>query len=305
MRLSAKIGLYTVVLAGVVGGTSAWAVTDKAVAISIDGQVRTVHTRAGTVGAVLKQTHLAVDPHDVIAPPVSSSVHDGSKVVLRRGRELHLMVDGHGRDVWTTALTVNDALSELGYGTGKTVSVSRSQRLALTPTQITLLTPKHISIRADGKTTALLTTVPTVAAALTAAHVVLGAEDKISAAPPTAITNGEVVTIQRVRKAITTATVKIPFTKTTEQDATRLIGTTIVVQNGRDGSYARTFQFIYVDGKLAGKRLIKKVVTKKPVDQITKVGTKAKPVPQPVYRVSTPNPAGIVTSVKPVSPSLR
>ena len=38
MRKSAKLGLYAVVLTGMVGGTAAWATTDKAVAVTIDGE---------------------------------------------------------------------------------------------------------------------------------------------------------------------------------------------------------------------------------------------------------------------------
>lgn len=278
MRLSAKIGLYTAVLAGVVGGTSAWAITDKAVAVSVDGQVRTVHTRAGTVGGALEQAHLSVAAHDAIAPAVTAPVHDGSKVILLRGRELHLTIDAQRRDVWTTATTVSTALSELGYGTGKAVSVSRSARLPLTPTQITLLTPKHVSVQVDRRALALITTETTVDDALRAAHVTLGPNDTVSAALFTPIADGQVLTVKRVRLETKTHKIKLPFTKKVEKDDKRLVGTTIIDQHGKRGSSTQTFQFIYVDGLLAGKRLLSTVMTKKPVTQITKVGTKKKPV---------------------------
>lgn len=281
MRLSAKIGLYTAVLAGVVGGTSAWAITDKAVALSVDGQVRTVHTRAGTVGGTLDQARLAVAQHDAVAPAVSASVHDGSTIVVRRGRQLELTVDGASGDVWTTAPTVDDALGELGYGTAKTVSVPRAARLPLTKTQITLLTPRHILVRVDGKTLTVITTEKTVATALGAAHVSLGFDDIVSASLSAPITDGQILTVKRVRLAATTTTTKLPFPSEVRKDAKRLIGTTIVVQHGKTGLETQRFQFVYVDGKLAGKRLLSTVVTREPVPQITKVGTGSKPVVKP------------------------
>lgn len=285
MRRSAKISLYAVVLAGVVGGTGAWALTDKSVSLSVDGQARTVHTRAGTVAGALKDAHLKLAEHDVIAPAVSAGIHDGSRVVVRRGRELHLVVDGQGKDVWTTAATVDAALSELGYGPGKVVSVSRAKRLPLTPTAITLLTPKHVTFIADHKKVAVLTTQQTVAAAMAAAHVSVGQNDTVSAPLASAITEGQTVTVKRVRYVVQNSNVKVPFDKKKEADDTRLLGTTIVVQSGKQGLDARIFQFIYVDGKFVGQRLITSAMVNKPVAEITRIGVKvavvekAKPVP--------------------------
>ncbi|MDQ6938327.1 MAG: ubiquitin-like domain-containing protein, partial [Actinomycetota bacterium] len=180
MRTSAKYGLYGIVLTAMVGGTLAWASADKAVAVSVDGQTRTIHTRAGTVGGALDGAHLRVAPHDAVAPATSAPVHDGSRVVLRRGRLLKLSVDGRSVDVWTTATTVQEALGELGYGTGKTVSVSRSTRLPLSPTEISLLTPKPVTIKADGKTRAYRTTADSVSLVLLEAGVYVGASDRVS-----------------------------------------------------------------------------------------------------------------------------
>jgi uncharacterized protein YabE (DUF348 family) len=279
VRKSAKLGLYALVLTGMVGGTAAWATTDKAVAVTIDGQARTVHTRAGTVGGALKSAHVSVGAHDVLAPAKATKLHDGSRVVVLRGRQLRLNVDGKLTTVWTTASTVSQALAELGYGTDETVSVSRSTRLPLTPTQLTLLTPKAVSIHADHRVLEIITTDRTVGQALTAAGLRVGSRDQLSAAAASAVTDGQVIVLKRVRLATKTTTKAIAFTTKTSKDSSAFKGTTIVVKAGHKGLQKITWQLVYVDGKLVGKRVTATVVAKKAVTKVQKVGTKSKPEP--------------------------
>jgi resuscitation-promoting factor RpfB len=281
VRKSAKFGLYALVLTGMVGGTAAWATTDKAVAVTIDGQARTIHTRAGTVGGALKSAHVGVGAHDVLAPAEATKLHDGSRIVVLRGRQLRLNVDGTLTTVWTTASTVSQALSELGYGTNETVSVSRSTRLPLTPTQLTLLTPKAVSIRADHRVLEIITTDRTVGQALSAAGVRVGTRDKLSAPATSRLTDGQVIVLKRVRVATKTTTKDIPFTTKTSTDSSVFKGTTVVVKDGHKGLQKITWQLVYVDGKLVGKRVTSTVVAKKAVTKVQKVGTKSKPKPKP------------------------
>jgi uncharacterized protein YabE (DUF348 family) len=105
VRKSAKFCLYAVVLAGVVGGTAAWATTEKSVKVSIDGQIRTIHTRAATVGDVLSGDHIVVGAHDALAPADNAGIYDGSQIVIKRGRLLELDIDGTNKDVWRSSAT--------------------------------------------------------------------------------------------------------------------------------------------------------------------------------------------------------
>ncbi len=279
MRKSAKLGLYALVLSGMVGGTAAWATTDKAVAVTIDGQARTIHTRAGTVGGALKAAHVGIGAHDVLAPAAATKLHDGSRIVVLRGRQLRLNVDGKLITVWTTASTVSQALAELGYGTDETVSVSRATRLPLTPTQITLLTPKAVTIRADHSAVEVITTDRTVGQALAAAGLRVGPQDQLSAPVTSALTDGEVIVLKRVKTTTTTTTKSIPYTTKTTKDSDEFKGTTVVIKLGHAGLQKVTWQLVYVDGKLVGKRITATVIVTKPVSKVQKVGTKSKPKP--------------------------
>jgi uncharacterized protein YabE (DUF348 family) len=246
---------------------------DKSVNLVVDGQARTVHTTAARVSDVLKTTGYSVGAHDVIAPSLTSSVHDHSRVVLNRGRLLHLDVNGVRKDVWTTAPTVEAAMQQLGYSTANFTSVSRSQRLPLTPTDIAIRSPKWVTLVHDGHTETISTTEPTVGALLTDLGVKLGGTDKVSPGSKTELASVARVVVQRIHSSRVTAAKALPFPTSRVSSSSLPSGTTQVAQAGRNGKAELLYSVVYVDGKIAGKTLVKTTVVQHPVPQIIRVGT--------------------------------
>jgi uncharacterized protein YabE (DUF348 family) len=281
-----KYGLYGAVLAGVVGATVAWANVDKTVTLRVDGQVEKVHTVAGNVRGVLLVARYPVGVHDVIAPALDARVHNGSEIVLRRGRLLRLNVDGIPRSVWVTAPTVAQALSQLGYPDGDYSSVSRDQRLPLSPTAITLRRPKTVEVIADGHDRTVTTTTPTVATLLAQLGIAVGPQDMLSAVANSPLRDGETIDVTRVRSNSVVKNHPVPFPTQRVGDSTMYVGDSKLVRNGKNGVEAVTTATVTVDGKVVGRTIVKRVVTKPPIAAIVKVGTKPKPAPPaPVINV--------------------
>jgi uncharacterized protein YabE (DUF348 family) len=279
VRRSVKYGLYGAVLAGVVGATVAWANVDKTVTLRVDGQVQKVHTVAGSVRGVLEIAHYPVGPHDVVAPALDARVHNGSEIVLRRGRLLRLSVDGIPRNVWVTAPTVAQALSQLGYPDKDFSSVSRDQRLPLSPTAITVRRPKHIRITADGRTRIVVTTAPTVAVLLADLRIAVGPQDMLSAVASSSLRDGETIDVTRVRANNVVKNHPVPFPTQQVGDPTMYVGQSQLVRHGTNGVEAVTVEVVSVDGKVVGRTIVKRVVTRPPIAEIVKVGTKPQPAP--------------------------
>jgi uncharacterized protein YabE (DUF348 family) len=288
-----KYGLYAVVLTGLVGGTVAWVSVDKSVKISVDGQTKTVHTTSGSVRGALADAGVSVGAHDLVAPAESAKVHNGSEIVLKRGRLLHLNIDGQARDIWVTAPTVADALGQLGYSTADFSSVSRSKRLPLTPTEIELRTDKSVNVIADKRTQAVQSTDATVAQLLSDLQIRLNPNDRVSVPLKSAFADGSTIIIQRVIKRNRTQSLAVPFTVTTQPDPTMTKGTTKVVQDGKPGTRQITYAYVYVDGKVTGKTQIANKVVAAAQNKVVHTGTKA--LPTPVVSPSTgssSSPAG-------------
>jgi uncharacterized protein YabE (DUF348 family) len=281
-----KYGLYGAVLAGLVGGTVAWTTVDKTISLVVDGQATSVHTTASEVGAVLSAAGYHPGEHDILAPSVSSAVHNGSRIVYNRGRLLHLDVNGDRKDVWTTAPTVAAALAQLGYSTTDFTSVSRSQRLPLGATDIAVRTPKLVTVTHDGKTTQASTTDATVGALMHDLGITVGADDQVTPAWDAPITDGAQIVIAKVTRTTVTENQVVPFPTSSTPDPNLLVGQTQIVTPGKNGLAEITYSVVYVDGQLAGKTPVNTVVLKAPVPQVQHTGAMTAPPPPPAPSVT-------------------
>ena len=283
MLRSVKYGIYAAVLAGLVAVPAIWTSMDKSVHLVVDGKARTVRTDADRVGDVVRAAGYRVTGHDLLAPSAASTVHNGEHIVLRRGRLLHLTVDGRNTAVWTTATTVQEALDQLGYQMSDFVSVSRSQRLPLRPTDIVIRQPQSVLVVHDGKRQQVTTTAATVGQLLADLGVAVGTHDRVSAPLNSTLVGRSTVVVLRVHNQLLTRTVQIPYRTTKKADGSLYRGTTEIVRSGRTGAARETDLLIYVDGKLAAKSVVARRVVQAPRDQVVAVGT---------MRIDPSTPAG-------------
>jgi uncharacterized protein YabE (DUF348 family) len=275
---SVKYGLNGAVLAGLIGVPALWSTVDKTVDLVVDGRTQAIQTTAQNVGEVLHSTGYRVSSHDLLAPVASTHLKNGTRIVLRRGRLLHLDVDGALTSVWTTAPTVSEALAELGYTAGDFVSVSRSRRLPLGVTDIDIRTPRLVTIVHDGRREQVTTTEPTVGQMLADLGIDLGTSDRLSVPASTAVVAGQVVRVERVSKRTVTQTRTLPFPVTKRLDSSMFAGRTKVIRPGKRGELLVTYSLVYVDGRVVGRTKVRSRVVAAPRRQVVNVGTKRRQV---------------------------
>jgi uncharacterized protein YabE (DUF348 family) len=283
VRRSVIYGLCGFALAGVIGGTVAWAGVDdsKTVNLKIDGEPKQIHTTAKTVGAALEKAGYPVGPHDVVAPAAETKVRNHGEVILKRGRLLHLMVDGQARDIWVTAPTVAEALAQLGYTPADFSSVSRDKRLALTPTAIEIRSPKQITIIHDHKNQTVTTTDATVRDLFAHIGLKVNRHDRLSVKSTAVLKNGQKITLQRVVGKVMTERHTIGYSTTTQQDSSMYKGESSVARDGALGTSTVRYWVVWIDGKQIEKIRTSSRVVQPPVSRIEKVGTKERPPPPP------------------------
>jgi len=271
---------------------------DKAVSLSLDGDSSSVHVFGSTVGDLLAKQEIAVGEHDLVQPAADASLHDGDTVVVRYGRKLTVTMDGKTTDYWTTATSVDAALTELGIRADTAnLSVSRSQPLGRAGLAVTITSPKNISVTVDGATKTVASNGSTVADALQQLEVTLGAQDRVNPAPETALTEGLAVTVNRVEKKTVNETQPVAFKVTNQDDGNLAKGTKQVTTKGVAGEQTVTFEEVWVDGKLESRNQTGAQVTKNPVDQVVAVGTKVAAPPPAAAAPASPPPAGNTSGV--------
>jgi uncharacterized protein YabE (DUF348 family) len=281
VRRSLKYGLYGALLAGVVAGSAAFATAASGTPITlvVDGQAKKIDTSASDVQGVLTSAGYTFGPHDIIAPSLQSRVTSGMRVVLDRGRLLRLLVDGKPRDVWTTEPTVAQALEAHGYPLSDFVSVSRSERLPLTATDIVLRSPKAVTVLHDHKRQRVTTTSGTVGQLLDELHVVVRPQDEVQPSVQTVLRNGMTIHVGRVSTKRVTERESVPYPVIKHYNSAMYTDQVNVTTYGRQGSDNVTYTVIYVDGKFQRRIVIHRAVLVAPRAQVETVGTKQRPVP--------------------------
>jgi uncharacterized protein YabE (DUF348 family) len=304
LRRSVKYGLYGLTVAGVLSGTAAWAVApapSKTIDLKIDGHHQQVSTTAKNVSDALAAAGVSVDSHDLVAPDLGSSIDNGSTIVVRRGHLLHLTVNGKSSDVWVNADSVDEALTQLGYNSNTLVSVSRSMRLDTlargAATNLSIASPKRLVIQVDRRTLTVTSAASTVADALSHAMVFVGPSDRLSAPRASLVRDNQVIKVQRVRYATSVTSVRVGFQRVTERDSSSYVGQSRLVTTGKPGLKRVTYRLTYLDGKLAGKAPVRTTLVTAPVNQVTRVGTKQRPV------VTAPKPAPVAKQPAPRTPT--
>ncbi|MDJ0341364.1 ubiquitin-like domain-containing protein [Streptomyces sp. H10-C2] len=273
-----KLLPQALVVAFLAGGTVAFLAGDKDVRLTVDGEPRTLHTFAGDVEEVLEQQGVPVGEHDLVAPGRQAELHDGDEIVVRYGRPVSLTLDGHRRQLWTTAGTVDEALRELGVrAEGAHLSASRSSSIGRHGLDLDVRTERTVTFLADGRERTVRTNAATVREAVAQSGITLQNQDTTSVDPDSFPREGQTISVLRISGTEEVREEPVPFRTEKHKDATLFQGTEAVDIPGRAGVRRVTYAFRTVNGVKQRPKVTDSDIVKEPVTQVVRTGTKALP----------------------------
>lgn len=270
--------LYTVVAALLVtltvGGFMALA-RHKTVTVDVDGEVTSLNTMSSTVKDVLTDAGYALSERDVVAPAADAELSDGDAVVLRRARLVDLSVDGHQRQVWTTALTVDEALEQFALADDVHVSASRSQRLPLDGAALDVVEPVVVQL-SDGGNPAeeVRLAAPTVGEFLAELGRPLEQADTVEPPADTPMTKGLDITVTRDRVENVVETLPLPPPVERIEDVTMNMSRSEVEDPGVPGVQDVTFAVHEINGVEVERHEVGSDVTTPAQPKVVRVGAK-------------------------------
>jgi uncharacterized protein YabE (DUF348 family) len=269
------------ILVSLIGGGAAAIAMNKSVTVDIDGEAHQVSTYADTVGEVLEDEGISVGAHDALSPSPSAAINDDGKIVLQRGRQLHLVIDGEKRDMWVRSTTVGEALQQLNLSVeGAKLSHGEDHEIPLNGMALEIKTLKNITLFDGGNAPkAMRTTAVTAGELLKDLKLSLGPDDTITPASDLKITDGAEVRITRNGVTVINKTEKIEPPVKEVEDPNALEGTETVVDPGAAGERIATYRITVKNGKEVGRKEIGSKITKQPKPKVVKVGTKQPPQP--------------------------
>jgi len=278
VRRTYKLALFTLVIVGLLGGSFAWASLSKTVTVSVDGEEREVTTLASTVQGVLDSADLDIREHDVVIPSPGTNVQDGASVALQRGRPLNLTVDGVSSEVFTTARSVDEALDQLGFRQAQLeVSASRSERVPLDGMDLTINTPRQITLTVDGQTRPVVTTAINVEEFLVEQELTVGSHDWTSLYRSQLLTDRMRLQIVRVTFSDVAVNEPLPFLVTETPDDKLFEGEREIDSPGVLGVRYVNYRITYRDGVETVRNAVAIKPISAPVTEVARVGTKPRP----------------------------
>jgi uncharacterized protein YabE (DUF348 family) len=247
----------------------------KTVTLTIDGAPMTVSTMKSHVIDVVNENGFDVGERDDLYPAGDQTVHQSDTIVLRRSRPLQISLDGHGsREVWTTASTVQEALTQLSMTDTAPAAASRGSRVPLEGMSLPVVSPRTVALNDGGVVRTVRLAAANVAGLLEAAGVPLLQSDTVVPAASAPVSDGMQVQVTRVRvEKVTQQMPLLPDNKVVP-DPTMNMSRQVVEDPGTAGTQNVTFAVATVNGVETGRLPVANVVVAPARDALLRVGAK-------------------------------
>ncbi len=278
--------VYGLILAALfvaaVGGLAYYLLSEKTVSLTVDGVPETVETRAGTVGELLAELELSTSTDDVVEPAVEGELVDGAEVQVRFARQLVTVIDGVEATHTVTDRVLAAALATVQAPIeGAAISQPMEVELPRSGMTVEIITPKVVTLDDGGQSESVVSTARTVAELLESEAVTVNAGDRLTPVASTPVTDGLSVTITRIRVEEEVRVEAITHDTVEQDDDTLLVGSRDVTTNGVDGERKVTYAVTFTNGEVTSEEQVSVEVTREPVTEVVKVGTKPAPPVDP------------------------
>lgn len=199
---------------------------------------------------------------------------DGTFHVLS-AHEVSVKNNGVIKKIVVSGGTVADALKQAGVKHGENqISVPSASTEIKSDTDIVILNAKKVSLTADGKTQNVLLPYGKVGESIILAGIRLSQDDILSVDRNTKVDDISELSIKRVIYKNISVTEAVPFESKKENSDEIDLGDSKLKTKGVDGEKLVTKRVKYIDGEKDDEKVISEKITKKPVDEVTLVGTK-------------------------------
>ncbi|WP_297317400.1 G5 domain-containing protein, partial [uncultured Bifidobacterium sp.] len=266
VRVALSAVLITVAVIAAFGLTAR-----KSVALSVNGQTRTVNTYAYSVDALLRQAGVKVKTHDLVESTSDGQLHNHDVVTVRSAYQTTINIQGRQVPFWTTATSVDQLLGffEANQRNAMKVTVDVKNVYNQLTGGLVINQKGPVTVVADGKSSVAPNGKLPAASILDSKGIVLGKEDRVSVEKDQEAT---VLRVKRVTHGQTTRSIPLPFGSRTVIDPNLAPGQTEIRQQGVNGEKQETVQVTYVDGQAESENVVKEETVSIPIDQVVAVG---------------------------------
>lgn len=252
----------------------------RVVQLFVDGQSRTLPTRAPTVGELLKRLDITLRDQDMVEPGLDTPILDDNfKVNVYRARPV-TVADG-GKKV--TVLTAKESPERIVQDAGFALT-PEDKVVAATPAMAAdqgvigenLVVERAFSVTLNlyGQPVVFRTLAKTVDEFLREKNIMTQPSDTIRPSLDAPLAPGAVIEVLANGTQVKTIEEAIAFPTETVDDPAATLGSKTVRQAGVPGKKVVTYEIVYDAGKEVSRKLIQEVKVSDPVKEIVVKGTK-------------------------------
>ncbi|WP_427065836.1 transglycosylase family protein [Mycolicibacterium litorale] len=247
----------------------------KRVTLSVDDVSMTVSTMKSRVGDVLRDNGYTVGGHDEVSPGADQHIGSSGTIALRRARPLEVSVDGRPSErIWTTALTVGEAIKQLPRTDLAPASVSPASPVPVSGMALAMVSPKRVHINDGGAVSERRLAAATVGQLLEAAGAPLQQADRASPAASAPVVEGMRIVVTRVRVHRVSERLPLPAPLRRIHDPSINISRSVVDDPGAPGTQDVTFAVSTVNGRPVARQVVARDVVHPARPQVQRVGAK-------------------------------
>ncbi|MFB9166402.1 resuscitation-promoting factor [Arthrobacter psychrochitiniphilus] len=275
-----KLACQGAVLIALVAALMAFITATKTVTLVVDGQASSIQAYGSSVSDVLKHADVSVNSGDHITPALDTSVESGSTITVNTAKDIKVSLDGAEHTVTTTSTKISGLMSQLGIAANARLSLPADTLLA-NSADLSIITPKQITLVADGKKQVKTTTAQNVGDFLAETGVTLAKSDLVSTPGVATVVENMVVKVTRVNTSGTAKeTADVPFETEQSVDPALFKDQKKIISEGAAGTLQKTFRTVTVDGVVVSRTETGSTVVKEPVAAKISFGGKERPAPK-------------------------
>lgn len=253
--------------------------TKNTVALTIDGQERTVKTHASTVRELFEEQDILLQKEDYVSPTEDSKVTNNLKIVWKPAKQVQLSKENEKDSVWTTSKTVKDFLKEQSIILNEHDEVQPSLNAALKKgMDITVKRAVSLTLLDGGVKKETWSTSTTVADFLTQQGVSLTELDRVEPALEDKVMENGTINVIRVEKVTDVVEEPISYAVVTNKDENLETGTEKVITEGQEGLISKEYEVTLENGKEVSRVVLNEKILKDKQDKVVSVGTKLEPI---------------------------
>ncbi|NBK80317.1 DUF348 domain-containing protein [bacterium D16-76] len=233
--------------------------------------------KGDTVRKALAENNILLKKSDAVTPGRDMVIEADLAVDVKRSCEVTVTVEGKSQVVSMTGGTVADALEQAKVKLGPKDACNYSLEEPLfDKMNLRVSRMVKVTVTADGKTGEYEIAAQRVQAALERCGIKLGKDDRLNVSRTDMVRDGMAIQVERVRVEEETVESDLDYTTYYEYDNTLYAGEEEVKTPGEKGQRKTTYQVTYVDGEMENRQVLSDVVTKEPVQEVIRTGTKQK-----------------------------